>query len=161
MNSTVSEPSMRIRKATLDDASTISTLILSLAHHFLLQDDGAGAESFLLSLAPEGIARNIATPGLDYYVGVAGNQLIGVVAVRQGTHLFHLFVGEPFQRGGVARALWSHVKEIYEWPSASAPTTVNSTPFAQSFYERIGFREVGARKEMNGIAFVPMQFAHA
>ncbi|WP_312834687.1 GNAT family N-acetyltransferase [Comamonas sp.] len=161
MNATISDRSMRIRKATLDDASTISTLILSLAHHFLLRDDGAGAESFLLSLAPEGIARNIATPGLDYYVGLAGNQLMGVVAVRQGTHLFHLFVGQPFQRGGVARALWSCVKDIYEWPTATSPTTVNSTPFAVPFYERMGFCEVGARVEKNGVAFVPMQLAQA
>lgn len=161
MNATVSDQSMCIRKATLDDASAISALILSLAHHFLLQDDGSGAESFLLSLKPEGIARNIAAPELDYYVGEAGGQLMGVVAVRHGRHLFHLFVGHPFQRGGVARALWSHVKEVYEWPSASMPTTVNSTPFAQAFYERMGFHAVGARLEKNGIAFVPMQLAQA
>lgn len=152
---------MCIRKATLDDASAISALILSLAHHFLSQDDGSGAEGFLRSLEPEGIARNIAAPELDYYVCLAGGQLMGVVAVRHGAHLFHLFVGQPFQRGGVARALWSHVKEVYEWHSASVPTTVNSTLFAQAFYERMGFRAVGARVEKNGIAFVPMQLAQA
>ncbi|MDA8447409.1 GNAT family N-acetyltransferase [Paracidovorax valerianellae] len=161
MSKTVSDQSLCIRKATLDDTSAISGLILSLAHHFLLQADGSGAESFLRSLGPEGIARNIAAPELDYYVGSAGGQLIGVVAVRNRMHLFHLFVDQPFQRGGVARALWAHVKEVYGWPSASGPTTVNSTPFAQAFYERMGFHAVGARLEKNGIAFVPMQLAQA
>lgn len=155
----ISPESMRIRKATLEDASAVSALILSLAHHFLLRDDGAGAEGFLRSLEPEAIARNIGAPELDYYVGTAASQLMGVIAVRHGTHLFHLFVGQPFQRGGVARALWSHVKEAYGWPSATVATTVNSTPSAVSFYQRMGFHTVGARVETKGIAYVPMQLA--
>ena len=159
MNAIASPESMRIRKATLDDASAVSALILSLAHHFLLRDDGSGAEGFLRSLEPEAIARNIGAPELDYYVGTADGQLMGVIAVRRGTHLFHLFVGKPFQRGGVARALWSHVKEAYGWPSASVATTVNSTPSAVSFYQRMGFHTVGARVETKGIAYVPMQLA--
>lgn len=150
---------MRIRKATLDDASAVSALILSLAHHFLLRDDGSGAEGFLRSLEPEAMARNIGAPELDYFVGTADGQLMGVIAVRHGAHLFHLFVGQPFQRGGVGRALWSHVKEAYEWPSASVATTVNSAPFAVSFYQRMGFHTVGARVETKGIAYVPMQLA--
>ena len=72
----ISPESMRIRKATLEDASAVSALILSLAHHFLLRDDGSGAEGFLLSLEPEGIARNIAAPELDYYLGTAAGQLM-------------------------------------------------------------------------------------
>ena len=75
MNAIVPPESMRIRKATLDDASPVSALILSLAHHFLLRDDGSGAEGFLLSLEPKGIARNIAAPELHYYVGTAAGQL--------------------------------------------------------------------------------------
>lgn len=150
---------MRIRKATLDDASAVSALILSLAHHFLLRNDGSDAEDFLRSLEPEAIARNIGAPELDYYVGTAAGQLMGVIAVRHGTHLFHLFVGQRFQRGGVARALWSHVKEAYGWPSATVATTVNSTPSALSFYQRMGFHTVGARVETKGIAYVPMQLA--
>lgn len=38
-------------------------------------------------------------------------------------------------------ALWSHVKGVYGWSSASVTTTVNSTPFALSFYERVGFAQ--------------------
>lgn len=161
MNATVSDRSLGIRKATLDDAPAISALILSLAHHFLLQEDGLGAEGFLLSLEPEGIARNIASPELDYYVATAAGQLMGVVAVRQGRHVFHLFVGQQFQRGGLARALWSHVKAAYGWPSASVPTTVNSTPSALPFYERMGFHILGTRVETKGIAYIPMQLAQA
>jgi hypothetical protein len=32
------------------------------------------------------------------------------------------------------------VKEVYGWPAALVPTTVNSTPFAVSFYGRMCWR---------------------
>jgi GNAT superfamily N-acetyltransferase len=83
--------------------------------------------------------------------------LAGVVAIRGRTHLHHLFVSEEFQRRGLAKALWSYVKTVYEWPPASAATTVNATPLARPFYESVGFRAAGPRVELKGIAFIPMK----
>jgi len=157
MTATPTNKPMLIRRAVPDDAPVISALILSLAHHFLLNPDGSGADVFLSALGPEGMVRNLTAAELDYYVALAGSQLMGVVAVRRKAHLFHLFVSEEFQRRGVARALWSHVKQAYGWPCASVPTTVNSTPYALAFYEHVGFRASGPRVETNGIAFIPMQ----
>jgi len=151
--------SMHIRRATRDDASAISALILSLAQHFTLKADGSGAETFLLALQPSGIERNIEVAEFVYYVGTVDGQLAGVVAVRGKTHLYHLFVDEAFQRRGLAKALWSYVKAEYEWPCASVATTVNSTPFALPFYEAVGFRTTGPRVETNGIAFIPMKLS--
>jgi GNAT superfamily N-acetyltransferase len=157
MKATSDDKPMLIRRAVPGDASVISALILSLAHHFLLNPDGSGAEVFLSTLGPEGIGRNLVAAELDYDVAMTGSQLMGVVAVRRKTHLFHLFVGEEFQRRGVAKALWFHAKEACGWPCASMPTTVNSTPYALPFYEHLGFRASGPRVETNGIAFIPMQ----
>lgn len=157
MTTVFTPKSLRIRRAVPDDAPAISALILSLAHHCLLESDGAGAEDFLQSLNPEGIARNLSNTELDYYVGTAGNQLVGVVAVRHRTHLFHLFVGQEFQRMGVAKLLWSYVEEVYKWRSSSALTTVNATLFAVPFYESVGFRASGPQVQTNGVAFIPMQ----
>ncbi len=151
-------PPMHIRKATKDDVPAISALILSLAHHFILQPDGAGAEEFLLSLQPSGIERYVDADPFDYRVGMVGAQIAGVVAVRAGTHLFHLFVAEPFQRRGLARALWLQAKSLHEQAQVSDAMTVNSTPFALPFYEHVGFRATGPRVETRGIAFIPMRW---
>ncbi|WP_233168099.1 GNAT family N-acetyltransferase [Xylophilus sp. ASV27] len=152
---------MDIRRAVPADAQAISALILSLAHHFLARVDGAGADAFLAALQPAGIERNLGNKELEYYVGMAAGALAGVVAVRRGTHLFHLFVDPAFQRRGVARALWTHVATAQGWRGASAAVTVNSTPFAQPFYESVGFRAAGPRVETNGIAFIPMRLVPA
>lgn len=150
---------MTIRPATTEDAPAISDLIGSLAHHFLTHAHGSQADAFLMTLTAESIERKIASAELDYYVSVIESQMTGVISVRDGRHLFHLFVSRDFQRKGVAYALWTHVKHIYGWSSPEVPVTVNSTTAGVPFYEHVGFRPTGPRAEKNGVAYIPMQLA--
>ena len=145
---------MRIRPATTGDAPAISALILSVAHFFTLDPEGRGAEDFLQSLQPEAVAARLATAAFTTWVAVTDrNDLAGVIVVRDGNHLFHLFVAEPFQGRGWARQLWLHV--LSQTPQG-ARVTVNATPFAQGSYERMGFLATGPSVQTRGIAFVPM-----
>lgn len=145
---------MKIRPATSGDAPGISALILSVAHFFTLDPEGRGAEDFLQSLQPEAVVARLATAAFTTWVAVVGrNDLAGVIVVRDGSHLFHLFVAEPFQRRGWARQLWLHA---LSQTRHGARITVNATPFAQGFYERMGFIATGPSVQTRGIAFVPM-----
>jgi predicted GNAT family N-acyltransferase len=82
--------------------------------------------------------------------------LAGVVVVRDGTHLFHLFVAESFQGRGWARQLWQHA--LFHIATGTTPdVTVNATLRAQGFYERMGFVASGPAVETRGVAFVPMR----
>ncbi len=146
---------MNIRQATVEDAGNISKLIHSVAHFFTLEPSGKGAERFMQSITTEAISGYIGSPGFHYLVAFQGHTLAGVAALREGRHLFHLFVSPAFQRQGLARQLWLALK------AQAAPTirefTVNSTPYAVPVYERLGFVATGPQVEMNGIAFVPMK----
>lgn len=145
---------MHIRSATAGDAPAISALILSVAHFFTLDPEGRGAEDFLQSLQPGAVAARLATAAFTTWVAVADTcDLAGVIVVRDGNHLFHLFVAEPFQGRGWARQLWLRV--LSQTPHG-ARITVNATPFAQGFYERMGFIATGPSVQTRGIAFVPM-----
>lgn len=148
---------MNIRSALPQDAAAISALALSVAHFFTLDPNGQGAEDFLQTLGTEAIASRLQTALFKTWVGLAqGNDLAGVIVTRDSTHLFHLFVAEPFQRRGYARQLWQHVlaQNILD---TGSDITVNATPFAQGFYERIGFLAAGPRVETRGIAYIPMR----
>jgi GNAT superfamily N-acetyltransferase len=146
---------MHIRQATQEDAEEISKLISSVAHFFTAEPDGRGAERFMLSITPDAIHNNLCDPCFHYLCAFHGSTLAGVAALREGRHLFHLFVSPTFQRLGLARQLWLALK------AAAVPPTeefsVNSTPYAVPVYERFGFVATGPRVEMNGIAFVPMK----
>lgn len=144
-----------IRPATTSDAAAISRLVLSLARFFTMDPGGRGAEDFLLSLQPDAVAARLASASFKTWVAVAdGSDVAGVIVVRGGNHLFHLFVAEAYHGQGGARALWRHV--LLHMPP-SARVTVNATPFAKGFYERMGFVATGPAVQTAGIAFIPME----
>lgn len=151
---------MKISTATVEDAPAISRLIGSVARFFTLQPNGVGAEDFLQTISPEAVAGYLVDPRFAYFKAVENGVLAGVVAVRDGSHLHHLFVEESFQRRGLSRQLWNHARTAV---SEANPGffTVNSTPYAQPVYERFGFVATGPRVETKGISFVPMRWVAA
>jgi GNAT superfamily N-acetyltransferase len=148
---------LEIRRATARDAKPISTLIKGLAHFFTLHPQGQGADVFLQSIEPAAIEGYISAPNFSYFVGYGEHRLAGVVAIRDNTHLYHLFVAQEYQGRGWSRQLWEHAKEVALSEGNHQGFTVNSTPHAVPVYERFGFKATGPRVEANGIAFVPMQ----
>jgi GNAT superfamily N-acetyltransferase len=145
---------MQIRKAIPEDAVAISALIRSVAHYFTVDPSGKGADRFLESITSQAVKNYIISDNIYYIAAFHHHELAGVAALKDGSHLLHLFVSSKYQRQGLARKLWSAVQagatvEINEF-------TVNSTPYAVPFYERLGFRSTGPRTEKNGIAFIPM-----
>jgi len=148
---------VQIRRAVAQDAEAISALIQSVAHFFTLHPQGLGAEGFLQRISPEAIQQTITAPNFLYNIGLVDDQLAGVVAVRDNTHLYHLFVGQAFQGRGFSRLLWQHAKVAAMAAGNHHAFTVNSTPYAVPVYERFGFTATGQRVETQGIAFVPME----
>jgi len=144
------------RPARHDDATDISALIQLFLHEFTISADGSGAEQFLASVTAEAEAGYIANSRYRYITAFAGDVLAGFIAIRDRSHIFHLFVAPAFQRKGLAARLWQAELEL-------APDleffTVNSSPFALPVYERFGFVKAGPQVEMHGICFVPMRLA--
>jgi GNAT superfamily N-acetyltransferase len=148
---------LHIERAAPQDAEAISRLIHGLARAFTLDPAGQGAEAFMRSIRAEAIRGFISAPNFAYFKGLLEGELAGVVAVRDHSHLFHLFVDAKFQGCGIARALWAHARTGAETAGNPGRFTVNSTPVAVPVYERFGFQATGPRVEMNGIAYVPMR----
>ncbi len=142
-----------LRNATIEDADAISLLVASLVHHFLDDPDAEEVQPFLASLTPAATAQRIASPDFSHYVAEDDSGLCGVIALRGGSHLYHLFVRANRHRGGVARALWTHAKAL----SGHDTFTVRSSLFAEPVYARFGFiREAPPRTE-NGVTWVAMR----
>ncbi|MES2933907.1 MAG: GNAT family N-acetyltransferase [Pseudomonadota bacterium] len=148
---------MQIRSALATDATAISHLIKGVTHYFTLDQQGHGAEAFLKGIEPAAILGYINALNIDYFVGKVDDQLAGVVALRDQTHLYHLFVAPDFQNRGYSRQLWQYASEAAILAGNQTGFTVNSTPYAVPVYEKFGFRASGPRLETNGIAFVPMR----
>jgi GNAT superfamily N-acetyltransferase len=146
-----------IRRAEVADAPAISALIAGLAHHFTLHPDGRGAERFFAGVTPEAIAGCIGDPTIDYRVAEAEGVLVGAASLRDGAHLYHLFVAGTHHGHGLGRRLWETLRDAA--PDPRGAFTVNASPNALPVYAAFGFAPTGARSEANGIAYVPMRLA--
>ncbi|HEY1148842.1 MAG TPA: GNAT family N-acetyltransferase, partial [Pseudoduganella sp.] len=100
-----------IRFATPDDAPAISALIVTLQPFLTIAPDGAGAEQFMATIQPEVIAANLRAENYRYQLALLADTLAGVVAVRDNTHLFNLYVAEEFHGQGLGRKLWEAARE--------------------------------------------------
>jgi GNAT superfamily N-acetyltransferase len=146
---------MLMRKAIREDAVAISALINELMPFMTLQPDGAGAEQFMMSMSQGAIERYVIGEEYQYWTGWLDGDLAGVVALRHGTHLFHLYVAKRYHGMGLARQLW----ELARAAAAGQAMTVNASVYGMPMYEYFGFTATGARVEQNGIAYVPMRRA--
>ena len=148
---------LTIRKACSADASHISELICKVAHDFNSGTSGEVAPWLLASVIPAAIASHIADPKFNYLVGFLGQALAGVIALRDTTHIHHLFVVPKFHRQGVAEKLWGRAKADAIASGNKEGFSVRSSEYAVPVYERFGFHVAGTSVEKDGVIFVPMK----
>lgn len=146
-----------IRTASVNDAPAISALILSVAPLFASTPGGSVTPWFANSVTPAAIASYIADSKFNYLVALLGRVVAGAIAVRDATHVHHLFVAREFQRRGIATQLWSRAKSDALAARNSDGFYVRSSEYAVPVYERFYFRVVGERQEKDGILFLPMR----
>jgi GNAT superfamily N-acetyltransferase len=144
-----------IRHATASDAEAASHLVTGLAHYFVSDPNSAEVGTFMAGLAPSAYAERIRSAQFKHYVAEDSAGLCGVVALRDGSHVYHLFVRADAQGQGISRALWRHAKQH----SNHSTFTVNASLFAVPVYERLGFVAKAGPQRSQGVAFVPMVYS--
>jgi GNAT superfamily N-acetyltransferase len=135
---------LRIRSATAGDAPAISQLIASVMPALAQEKD---------------VAQWVTDPAYKYLAGWVGDTLAGVVALRDNTHVFHLFVHPTMQRRGLGRKLWLHAKAYAVAAGNRSGLSVNAVPASVPVYEKFGFVATGEQLETNGMACVPMHLS--
>jgi GNAT superfamily N-acetyltransferase len=149
--------SIIIRRAKPEDADAISVLITALAHYGLADPSRPeDAAPFLASISPEGVAGALGDARYRHHVAEEGGAIVGVVATRDDSHLYHLFVDEAFHGRGIAARLWEIARSQSVAAGNPGRFTVNATRHAVPVYERFGFVAADALQIKEGVAFVPM-----
>ena len=143
--------------ATPGDSDSISSLLCSLASKFIANEFSSEARHILLKSMTPGAIEKYIQSGYRYHVAETDSQVVGVVAVRDNVHLFHLFVAEQYQRRGIATQLWKVAKTVCLNEGNPGEFTVNSSSFARDVYEKLGFISCSDPQEIDGILFYPMK----
>lgn len=147
---------MHIRPARIDEAAQLSRLINDLVPQLSLSEDRTGIEIFLASISASAIEGYIRAENFCYQVGESAGQLVGVVAIRDNSHLYHLFVAREFQDQGLARTLWQSAREAAIQRGNSGRFTVNASLNAAPVYQRFGFVATEPAQTLHGVTFQPM-----
>ena len=107
-------------------------------------------------MTADAISQNMQS-GYSYHVAEFKGLIKGVVAVRDNTHLYHLFVAEQFHRKGIAKKLWQHAMKECLRDGNTGEFTVNSSAYALGVYRKLGFVAQSGPQEKNGVVFYPMK----
>ncbi|MBQ5949903.1 GNAT family N-acetyltransferase [Massilia sp. ST3] len=149
---------MEIRPLVTADIPAVSALLRELAKEYIVHESPPeGASTFLAENDEMGV-RGFLARGHVYHVALVDGQLAGFVAVRDRSHLFHLFVGKRWHRRGIARRLWEVARDAALAEGGEGAFTVNSSNYAVPVYEAFGFVRVAPTQCAKGLYFNPMRY---
>lgn len=90
-------------------------------------------------------------------VAEAGNEIVGMIEIRDNRHISMLFVGKDHMHSGIGGELVRRgIEKARAEGEEAGEITVNSSPFAVPVYGRMGFAITGEEQTVNGIRCVPM-----
>jgi len=148
---------MKFRAGSPADAEAIAAMIDSFQSELTEDPSGKGAEKYLASVSVQAEREYLASERYRYLLAFSDSELAGFIAIRDESHLFHLFIARCYQRQGIARRLWERALEELCVPGSDGWFTVNSSISAIPVYRSFGFVPVGSIQRMHGISFLPMR----
>ena len=148
---------MRIRSIEEADLPAVARLLNVLSREFIVHESTPeGAATFLRENGEEAIPGYIGM-GHVYHVAESDDgEIAGFIAMRERSHLFHMFVGVKFQRRGVGRQLWEMARAHAIAAGGGGSFTVNASNHAVPMYEALGFVRTAPMQCVKGLYFNPM-----
>ncbi len=150
---------IEIRRALAQDSGDISQLISRNAKSLLNDDFESDGLDFFLSTVSQQAIADYMDQGFIYLVAQENREIVGVAAIKDHRHLFHLFVDKSHHKKGIAKKLWLAISESSLQQRSGGVFTLNSTSYALAVYERWGFVKTDEEQLRQGIRYTPMELA--
>lgn len=88
----------------------------------------------------------------NFYGAFLDNKILGVIAVKDFSHIALFFVDGKYHKNGIGKKLFQKVCDLNQ----TGFYTVNSSPYAKIVYEHLGFVCTSDEQCINGLKFYPM-----
>lgn len=136
---------------------------MSLAWRTFLQfeaDDYSpeGVKNFENFITDSTLYRMFIMGAYQMFVALDGEKIVGMITLRDMTHISLLFVDEKYHRQGIGRALMLYLENYLLTELRASRVTVNASPYGVDFYHRLGFRDLHPEQKRDGIIYTPMEF---
>lgn len=151
---------MQYRKLNKEDFKEASKLVWEVFSEFEAPEySREGILTFKEFIEPNKLYANSLNGYMNFWGCFAEEDIVGVIASRDKSHISLLFVKKEYQHKGIAKELFNKLKtECIKNSPCIESITVNSSPYAVRIYERIGFKATDKEQLQDGIRFTPMKF---
>jgi ribosomal protein S18 acetylase RimI-like enzyme len=118
-----------------------------------------GIESFQNFITDTILYKMFVLGSYQLFVACEGKRVVGMITLRDETHISLLFVDEMYHKRGIGRRLLEYVSSYVKTEEGHGSLTVNSAPYAIGFYHRLGFVDTGELQMNDGIYYTPMEMS--
>lgn len=148
---------IRIREIAEDEIAAASALVSAVFDEFVAALYSAeGVHEFKSFIEPPKLIERLRSTSFILAAEI-DDEMVGVIGVRDGSHVFLLFVKGDQQGKGIAKALLAEALQRCKTINPDlTKVTVNSSPNAVEAYRRMGFIPTSEEQLTNGIRYVPM-----
>jgi len=155
---------MKIRIAKETDAAAISLLVLKTAKAHIRGEFSDDGWELFQRLFNEDCQRELLRNKQYYFLVVEQHkQIIGMLALKDISHIFQLFISTDWQRQGVGLMLWNHYLQAIKTNKLSKQhfdrITLNASDFGKGFYLKLGFEIAGRRQMKKGVYINPLSYS--
>lgn len=116
-----------------------------------------GIKSFQDFITDTTLYRMFVMGAYQLFCAFDGKKLVGMISLRNETHISLLFVDASYHKKGVGRALVEYVAKYVHLEEGFNKMTVNAAPYALGFYHKLGFLDTDTEKISDGIRYTPME----
>ncbi len=147
-----------IRKAQISDWEEAMTLIWKTFLKFEAEDYGPqGIENFRNFISDAMLRRMFIIGEYHMFVAICDEKIVGVISLRDESHISLLFVEETYHRQGIGRRLIDTIGSFSQEEYGKKEITVHAAPYGVEFYEKLGFYKISPLMCSDGIKYTSMK----
>ena len=145
-------------KFEIGEETAISHLIKTVFDEFAAPDySPAGNTFFHAYIEPDRLLERFSN-GDVLLTAKTNNRIIGMIEVSDQNHICLLFVDKAWHGKGIAKRLVARaIATSREKDTKLKCFEVNSSPYAERIYARMGFTKTADIQDVNGLKFIPMK----
>ena len=117
-----------------------------------------GVKNFENFITDSTLHRMFVMGTYQLFVALYQAKIVGMITLRDSSHISLLFVDEAYHRRGIGRALIKYLTEYLLAEVGTDRVTVNASPYGTPFYHKMGFRDLRPEESKDGIIYTPMEF---
>ena len=143
-----------------EDIDFVSKLISSIFDEFVGYNySEEGNKTFKEYIDPKNLLERYNKKSSRFYAAKCDNEIAGVLEIKNNDHISLFFVKKEFHKKHIGKKLFeNYIKIMKQENIITEKITVNSSIYAETIYEKIGFKKTGELQEKNGIKFIPMEY---